>query len=413
MRVLLLNRISQQRGGADKYFLELGRILSSRGHAVSTFTARCPGDPEVPGSECFPESFHEATVPEPTWAAKARFFVNGIYSRPARKGLRRLLDRERPDIAHLNNIYFQLSSSVIDALWEARVPVVFSLHDYQLFCSSAYLYRAGAVCTLCSNLEFHHGLRYRCYRGSLAASLMSYLSKRLTHERRLTDKISAFIVPTAAMREQVRRLGLEGARIEVIPNPFPLEGLRVREAWDPYVVFYGRLIRPKGIYTLLEASRRLPSIPLRIYGSGPEEEGVANFVREHGMSHVLLDTRLRWGPELEEIVGRARYVVVPSEWPVPLDYVACESLALGRAVITGDVGGNQDLVQDRVGGRLFRAGDPGDLARVMEELYPDVPLLKEMGIRGRERVESSCAEERYYSRILEVYQDLVAGRPGS
>jgi glycosyltransferase involved in cell wall biosynthesis len=407
MKVLLLNRISQLRGGADKYFQQLGEILSERGHAVTTFTARCPGDPEVPGREDFPESFHEATMPLPSFASKVRFFFRGIYSHPARSGLARLLERTRPDVAHLNNIYFQLSSSVIDALAEAGVPIVFSLHDYQLFCSNAYLYRDGKVCTQCSGFQFHHGLRFKCYRESYAGSLMSYLSKRLTHERGLLDKVSAFVVPAHSMRRQVEGLGLSGARIEVIPNPFRIQSFRVRESWDPYVVFYGRLIRPKGIYTLLEASRRLPDIPLRIYGQGPEEEGVARYIREHGLSHVLLDTRLRWGSELEEIVGRARYIVVPSEWPVPMDYVLCESLALGRAVITGDVGGNAELVVDGDCGKLFRSGDPSSLAGVMAELYGDLKGLQGMGRRGRQAVETACGEDRFYSRIMSLYEDVV------
>ncbi|HEV3028853.1 MAG TPA: hypothetical protein VG457_14840, partial [Planctomycetota bacterium] len=97
MKVLLLNRTSQQRGGADKYFLELGRILAARGHTVSTFTARCPGDPVVPGQEDFPPSFHEATEPPPSLGDKLRFFFNGIYSNRARQGLARLLAREKPD----------------------------------------------------------------------------------------------------------------------------------------------------------------------------------------------------------------------------------------------------------------------------------------------------------------------------
>ena len=407
MKVLLLNRISQLRGGADKYFQQLGQILSERGHAVTTFTARCPGDPDVPGREDFPDSFHEATTPAPSFASKVRFFFRGIYSHSARAGLARLLERTRPDVAHLNNIYFQLSSSVLDALAEAGVPIVFSLHDYQLFCSNAYLYRHGKVCTQCSGFQFHHGLRFKCYRESYAGSLMSYLSKRLKHDRGLLDKVSAFVVPAQSMRRQVESLGLTGSRIEVIPNPFRIESLRVRDSYEPYVVFYGRLIRAKGIYTLLEASRRLPGIPLRIYGSGPEEEGVARAIREHGLSHVHLETRLRWGPELEEIVARARYIVIPSEWPVPMDYVLCESLALGRAVITGDMGGNAELVVDGDCGKLFRSGDPVHLAEAMAGLFGDLKRVQEMGRRGRQTVEAACGEERFYSRIIGLYEDVV------
>ena len=39
-----------------------------------------------------------------------------------RDGLRRLLDEVKPDVAHLNNIFFQLSSSVIEVLAERGVP---------------------------------------------------------------------------------------------------------------------------------------------------------------------------------------------------------------------------------------------------------------------------------------------------
>jgi len=315
---------------------------------------------------------------------------------------------DRPEVAHLNNIYFQLSSSVIEALAELRIPIVFSLHDYQVFCSNAYLYRDNGVCTLCSDGNFRHGLRHRCYRGSVPASLMSYLSKRLTSDRGLLGKVSAFVVPAQGMRRQVERLGLSGARIEVIPNPFRIGSLQVRASWDPYAVFYGRLIRPKGIYTLLEASRRLPRIPLRIFGSGPEEAGVREFLREHRMDHVSLDTELRWGPQLQEIVGRARLVLVPSEWPVPMDYVLCESLALGRAVVTGDLGGNPELIEDGVSGRVFRSGDAGSLASAMEELYGDLARVKSMGEEGRRVVEDRCSEERFYASILRVYEDVCS-----
>lgn len=337
---------------------------------------------------------------------QVRFFFDGVYSWRARSSLRRLVERTSPDIAHLVNIFFQLSGSVIDALSHAGIPIVFQMNDYQLFCSNAYLYREGRVCMLCSRFQYHYGLRHRCYRGSWPASLMSYLAKRWTiHPRRLS-KIASFVVPTRAMGDFLRSLGLGDARIDVVQNPFRFEGLVASERWDEHVVFYGRLIRQKGIYTLLEACRCLPGIPFRIYGNGPEEEGVARFVRDHRLDNVLVDTTLRWGPELQEIVGSARLVVVPSEWLVPAEYVVYEAYALGRAVIAGDLGGNRELVEDGVTGRLFRAGDPGDLARKIRELHGDLPQVQAMGREGRRRMEEGYTSDRYYSRIIGLYEDL-------
>ncbi len=407
MKILLVNRIAQMIGGADKYFREMERILGGRGHSVDTFTAWCPGDPGSPESAGRPGSFHERTEPAPSLGGKIRFFFNGIYSKEARRLLGLRLEAQRPDVAHLVNIFFQLSTSVIDELHERGIPVVFQMNDYQLLCSNAYLYRDGRICTDCSGRRFLPGLLHRCYRGSWPASLMAYAAKRVAVARKTLSKVDSFVVPTAAMADLLRELGLGDARFDVVQNPFDPAGLSVRECWGPHIVFYGRLIRQKGIYTLLEAVRRLGDVPLKIFGNGPEAEGVAAFIREHALTQVHLDTALRWGPELQEAVGGARLVVAPSEWHVPAEYVVYEAFALGRAVVGADIGGNRALVEEGVTGRLFKPGDPGDLARVLRELYPDLALIRRLGMNGRARIESGYTEDRYHAGVMALYADLI------
>lgn len=408
MRILLVNRIAQQVGGADKYFREMERIFRGRGHEVDLFTAWCPGDPGTPESEGLPPSFHERTLPPPSFLEKVRFFADGIYSRRARKLLATRVEARRPDVAHLVNIYFQLSGSVIDELHARGIPVAFQMNDYQLLCSNAYLYREGRVCTDCAGFRPLPGLIHRCYRGSFPASLMAYLAKKVASFRGTLEKVSSFVVPTPAMADLLRGLGLERARFDVVRNPFDPSAYPLTGRCGPDLVFFGRLVRQKGIYTLLEALRRLDGIPLKIFGNGPEEQGVAEFIRAHDLSsRVTLDTVTRWGPKLQEEVGGARLVVAPSEWHVPAEYVVYEAFSLGKAVVGADIGGNRELVEDGVTGRLFRPGDAADLARVLREVVSDEAGLRRMGEAGRRRMEAGYTEDRYYSSVTALYADLI------
>ena len=55
-----------------------------------------------------------------------------------------LLAARRPDVAHLHNIYHQLTPSIIATLSRRGVPVVMTLHDYKLVCPSYTMFAHGA-----------------------------------------------------------------------------------------------------------------------------------------------------------------------------------------------------------------------------------------------------------------------------
>jgi len=85
-----------------------------------------------------------------------------------------------------------------------------------------------------------------------------------------------------------------------------------------------------------------------------------------------------------------------------------EAMAVGLPVVATDVGGNPELVEDGVNGRLVPTGDTQALASVMEQLVWQPELLRSMGIHSQAKAREQFNWERTVAEYLTVYDELLA-----
>lgn len=129
--VLAVNKFHYRLGGVETYHLALIDLLQSRGHRVAAFAMRHPRNEPSPWAWAFVSQV-DYTDPSP-WA-RLRAAARALYSFEARRKLDVVLRAFQPDIAHLQHIYRQLSSSVLDALAVRGTPIVQTVHDYWMVC---------------------------------------------------------------------------------------------------------------------------------------------------------------------------------------------------------------------------------------------------------------------------------------
>jgi glycosyltransferase involved in cell wall biosynthesis len=78
-------------------------------------------------------------------------------------------------------------------------------------------------------------------------------------------------------------------------------------------------------------------------------------------------------------------------------------MASGRPVVAGRIGGIPELLIDGETGLLCNPGDPAELGTKVLRLMKERYLAKEMGMKGRERIEKHFRVEEHirgYSAIL-------------
>ncbi|MBM3286009.1 MAG: glycosyltransferase [Candidatus Eisenbacteria bacterium] len=403
MTVLLVNKFHYLKGGAERYYLDLGDFLSAGGDSVVHLSMRHPSNrPAGPEDVFVSEVDYRARL---GLAERIGHGLRSIYNREASRLAHEVVRRSRPDVAHLHNVYHQLSPSVIRALDSDGVPIVQTIHDYKLVCPAYLLLVDGQVCERCKGGRFHEAYRHRCLLESRAASAVGMVEAYLHRWMRTYEKVRLFLCPSRFIEEKLAAFGIRRERLEHLPYFLPIDRYAPAAATEGYYVYAGRLSREKGIGTLLEAHARLPRgrLPLRILGEGPMRESLEIRRVELGLDDVTFEG-FQQAEQLKRIVAASLFVTVPSEWYENYPYAILETFALGRPVLGTRIGGIPELVRDGETGLTAPAGDPAALAEGLAAMMALPSRAHEMGRAARAWVGANLAPEAHLERLRAIYE---------
>jgi glycosyltransferase involved in cell wall biosynthesis len=178
----------------------------------------------------------------------------------------------------------------------------------------------------------------------------------------------------------------------------------------PILAVLGRVSDWKGQDVLVRALAEAPLAERGAIGviAGDAWPGAEHRLRAiTGLAQQLgVADRLRvlgFRDDLENVLGAADIVVVPSTAPDPLPNSALEAAAAACAVIAADHGGLPEIITDRQTGRLVPPGDPGALARTARELLEDPAERVRLGIAAADDVRTRFAPERLLGELRDLY----------
>jgi colanic acid/amylovoran biosynthesis glycosyltransferase len=199
-------------------------------------------------------------------------------------------------------------------------------------------------------------------------------------------------------RSQVMAL-LDEARwgdVHVVRCALDVDQFRPREPrkrfrGDPFRLLHvGRLIPQKGQAILLEAvaallARQVP-VHLTFVGAGPKRSELERLCEQ-----LEIADHVTWEGALGQDAVRERYAAADafcmSSFVEGVPVVLMEAMASELPVVATRIAGIPELVEDGVSGMLVAPGRPDELAGALERLAENPALCRELGERGRRRVE--------------------------
>jgi glycosyltransferase involved in cell wall biosynthesis len=405
MKVLAANKFYFVKGGAERYFFELARILEARGHRVAPFAMRHEMNEKSEYDPYFVSNvgFDGSMGP----ARRLRMACHVLYSREASAAIGRLADDFKPDVAHLHNIAHQLSPSILYALRRRGVPVVQTLHDHKLICPNYQMFVHGEPCRRCRKWRYYNAVSNRCMHDSALWSALvcaeAYLHKLAGSYSRLVD---LWIAPSESLRHRMIEHGVAADRIVHLPYAIAMEGFEPRYQSDGYAASVGRLSTGKGLMTVLEALKSAPGVRFKIAGSGPLEDALRRRVDELGLGNVEFTGYLK-GRELSDLMRGALFVVMSSECYENSPLTVYEAAAYGKAVIGSRMGGIPELIDEGETGLIYEPGDHAALADRMNELWSEPAKAVDMGRRARTRAEAEYGPEAHYEKMMAIYERVM------
>ena len=393
MKVLYIYNLYQQPGGENQWVEREPELMRGRGHEVLVYKR---DNNEI----------SQFSLPQ-----RGSLLWSTAWSERTYLEVRELVRSERPWVVHVHNTLPLVTPSVYYACGEEGVPVVQTLHNYRLLCPAATFVREGHVCEECIEHSLGRSVRHGCYRNSrvqsAAVAWMLY-----SHRQRGTwqERIDAYLVPTEFMRQKFIKGGLPAERIVVTPNFHdPDPGLR--EASDGSALYTGRLVTEKGLQALVTAWERLENPPrLGIIGDGPLRQELERAARLSRGRVEVLGQQSR--TEVIARLKKAAFLVLPSEWYEGSPQVVLEAYACGVPILASRIGALAEMVRDGVTGLLFEPGQSADLAAGVRWMTAHEDGARRLGKNGRKAYETQYTAERYYERLMSIYQAVIAGKTG-
>lgn len=339
-------------GGAEKVVEMLAEGQVARGHTVgAAYLTREPQPAgERHGVAVLPQTSRNLVWMEEVFASprpmRTANKLGQLVNYRAAADFGRAVAAFRPDIVHTHSMV-ELPPMIWSQIAQSGARAVHTLHDYDLVCSRASLFRNGHTCDT---------LHVSC---KIAAAWKARFAARI-------DAVAAVSQPVL---DEHRRHGLfrnlpdTNARVVWNAVDVPTGHNRPARVGEMVFGFLGRLVPEKGIETLLAACRLLPPRGWRLRIAGRAQEGDAVYrAQAEGLPVEFLGFT-----DPRAFLDSVDILVVPSIWREPFGLTVVEAFARSVPVIGSRLGAIGDLVGPIGEHWLVPPADPEALAVRMRQ----------------------------------------------
>ncbi|MDQ7815411.1 MAG: glycosyltransferase family 4 protein [Melioribacteraceae bacterium] len=388
LKILQINNFSERIGGAEVVFLNSIDMLKQKGHSVFSFSTRIKEN--MGGSDY--SIVHSKSI-------RSRF-----YSREANNIIKEIILKEKPNVAHIHNIIGGITYSILPELRKNNIPIVATIHDYKLLCPACnFVDSRNMICEKCKGGKYYNCTINNCSTNGIISSFFlsgeSYLRDRYLPFWKMIDQ---FIFVSNYEKNKFLEVHPQiGTKANIIYN-FTNKFLQEKKKGS-YFISFGRLAVEKGLLTLLDAFRERPNLNLKIVGDGP----LKNYLEKRKTSSVEL-LGYKTGVELEDIIRKASFTVVPSESYETNSLTTVESYSMGKPVIGSRIGALEELIKEGVTGFTFKPKDHNALSKLStscSELSDNE--YQKYSDNAFKFANDKFSPDVHYEQLIKVYEKVV------
>lgn len=310
----------------------------------------------------------------------------------------------QPDAVHVGHLS-HLSTNIVNiAKKEFGLPVVFTVHDFWMFC-----FRGQAIkpdqqlcpapsdegCLACAQEKFKDRVN--------GADMERYRE----HMQRMRDNIDIFLSPSCCLKDYFEANGISPDRICYSRYGFDRSAISFKKkhyGTNTLINFgyMGRVIPTKGILVLLKAfgGMKPGNSRLLLFGDAGQDH---KYLSDYVSGNVVFKGAYKnW--EIDSVLDEIDVLVVPSIWYENSPLVIQEAFLAGIPVITSDIGGMSELVTDGVDGLTFELGNADDLCDKMERISSDPAILNEL--KPDPAVVRSIQDDAAFA--MKIYEEVLS-----
>lgn len=332
-----------------------------------------------------------------------------LYDPRVANKVKKILAREKPDVAHCHNLQNALSYYCLRLAREFSKKVFLTAHD-------AMLFTYGKLSTEQYAKSFDYKISIR---DQITQAGKQYNPFRNFIIRRLLKNVNQIFAVSSALKSALIANGLKN--IEAVHNSVKVEDfetsaeetIEFKKRYNlenkKIIFFGGRVSKPKGAEKILETMKivagKTENAVLTIAGG---EKGYLDHLKELSRQFGLEKKILFLGQiphdEMKIIYGASDVVVVPSLYLDPFPTVNLEAMACKKPVVGTCFGGTPEIVLDGQTGYIVNPFNIKIMTQRIIDLLKNKELAQKMGEEGYQRVKENFSLDKHIQIILKWYQ---------
>ena len=170
-------------------------------------------------------------------------------------------------------------------------------------------------------------------------------------------------------------------------------------------LFLGRLGKRKGAYDLIEAMeniiKKFPKIKLYMAGDGEVEE-IKKLIQDKNLRENIVVVGWADFNKKIDLLNKVATVVLPS-YNEGLPMTILEGMAVGKVIISTNVGGIPEVVINDENGLVIEPGDVSSLLKAMERVLIDVEFIKKCSKNNVKKIEEKFSMEKMHIEIRNIW----------
>ncbi|WP_372998322.1 glycosyltransferase family 4 protein [Sulfurimonas sp.] len=377
--------------GSEVYSYHLVKELINQNIETYVFT-RVENEFHEP-YRVYNETFENINIQRVNKPQRDYLYTDKFYDDKMDELFKQYLLKVNPDIVHFGHLS-HLSTNLIAIAKELKIPIVYTIHDFWLFCVKGQMVNeSGSICQMPS-IE-------NCTKCSPYVCKENDVKKVLNHMNKVVNAVDVFVSPSITLKDFFVSQGVDSDRIKYMKYGFNNEKIKFNKKIflkndKLNFGFMGRVIPTKGVKVLTDTFKELPNESLSIYGN----IGVQKRFLE--ASNIVFKGSYN-NNTINEVLNDIDVLIVPSTWYENAPLVIQEAFLAGIPVITSNIGGMKELVDDGVNGYTFEAGNAQSLGNLIRKISENPTLLNSL----KQCRDSVVDIKDDVKSIVKVYKSLV------
>ena len=345
-------------GGAERTLQTIAEGLVAKGHEVTVFTTGPDAgieEEQLNGVNIIRTGmknvYWHAVRNKPSKWKRGLWHLLDIYNPFMKKVAAGVLAKVQPDVVSLHCIT-GFSASIIDAVYEANIPMMQVLHDQYLICPRCTMFNDHKICQkqclLCKSMRLFH----------------PSISNKITAAVGVSQFILDHHLKFGYFQKTPIKTVIHNARNDQESLAVPRKPVEDSIRFG----FIGSLMKNKGIELLLNSFKEIANEKweLHIAGNGPAQyEKFLKNTYESAKIHFLgVQNPKKFYPNIDVLV-------VPSVAYDTFPGVVFEGFSYGIPVIGSRLGGITEQIKENINGLIFDPTNPKELQSTMTKMAED------------------------------------------